>query len=426
MRRTKRITTKQAKSKSLGEYKSSRRVRPSTLSEAKQQLQVNAEGYVASMLDPFNVTGMRLPDPSPFPSTVGTSVMRHSFTGIDDAATAPATDTQVLGAVFHAGVSTGSAWVGYISAYDTEETKPETWSYVVHPHITPFTTNFQLMRTVSMGIRVINVGPLIERGGAIMVAHSTAFPEYGGFNNNLLEQLKTSSELVVFDAATMREKGLSTVYIPLSYLPVSAGTGAGGAGKMYPTGSCYVNPLQDWGATSPLFMDTNIYVFVVGSKSETLDIVIEQVHNWEAIPYPYTEYMFARKAVAGSEETRTAAIAARVGSNATRSTVSDGKEFSSVYGALKNVALSGVESLGKSLIPRAIEQVGGLAMRALGMLPGLLLADYKRHVVAVNLGLYSLSPLANPELRTLSDSEFAKVCALRLEKKDAPEKKRKE
>jgi hypothetical protein len=360
-----------------------------TPKEMERVMRVNAEVYQASVLDPFNVRGARIPDPSPFPSTVGTCVMRFHPTSVTDDVK---TTNTFCGMEFRTDITTNGIWTNEIKSVNSGAV---TWTGTEHPHVSDFSDNFAYIRTVSMGIRLCNIGPLVKRGGALYVSYS---PQEAA--TSTLADLKLADETEVYDAARLEEEGMQAVYVPMSKQPVLRDVQG-----MVATGAIYVDPAADFSGSGNMCQDTNIFVWMEGlddtDHDELLEMEIEQVHNWEAIPHPANEFLFQRRAMVSSESAK-AVASGTVSAPAVTTGVKRGM-------TLMDHAKSAATTVGHS----ALQQIESLAMRGLGALPGLLfsLLDMRKHKLANTLGYPELSPTHDERVKQLTWDDFV-MCVL--------------
>lgn len=365
-----------------------------SLAAERKTLETNAIGYVASLRDPWNVRGMRIPESAPFPSTVGCSVSRGTLAGVDDSKGLP---YRVSGACFGLDLCDEGVWRADVKAYD-HVAQTVIWDLYEHPHLVEFVNNFQLIRTVSKGVKVVNVSTLLDRGGTIYVSYSAQRINHTGPSGNIFTYLKQAAETEIYDAARMKQDGIRAIYVPLTNYPMNTV-----ADTITLPGSSYANP----GAThtTEVIHDVAIYIWCEGSTSQDITLEWEEVHNWEAIPFTQNEFMFNRQAVMSSDDAKAAAMASMPPSSAI-STTSDGGFWGSVKSTASNV--------GKF----ALKQLESVAMGALMGLPGLLMADdVRHHRLAWNLGLRHLSPMKDTKLLGISDQAFRALVAEELVKR---------
>jgi hypothetical protein len=272
--------------------------------------------------------------------------------------------------------SLNGAWTNTISAAASGAI---TWAAADHPHQAEYAANFFMLRTVSMGVRVLNIGTLVDRGGALYVAYSTE-----GVGTTTLDDLKLADETEVYDSARLEAEGLTAVWVPLSRTPVMTD-----AKNMDPTGSVYIDPAMDYSTAGEGVRDSQIFVWMEGTDGEIVEMEIEQVHNWEAIPYNANQFLFDRKAVVGSDS----ANAIARGTHNTPAVTTAVKSASS----LGNHARSAATTVGKS----AISQIESIALKGLSMLPGLIfsLFDMKKHRLSILLDVPELSPKCSKKSR---------------------------
>lgn len=343
---------------------------PRSIRQAEDIMEQNARIYAATIMDPFEVREGRIPDQTPYPSTVGSSIMRYTLGEFDDGT------LNVCGGSFGIDPTAGGYWNYTVTAVVAGV---PTWNGVVHPHNTAFASNFHLIRTVSMGIRFLNIATIVSRGGALFVAYSATPP-----TTNNIAALKLSDECEVYDAARLDEEGLQ-----VPWLPLSRGVVYDHKDSSTPTGQTYVNPSL---TLTSKFTDTYITVWIEGTTGQDLTLEIEQVHNWEAIPHPTHEYLFERQSVIGSEDKNAAAISTIGGNTAIAARPS---EFT------KEV---------KGLLSSGVAQIASYALRGLTSLPGMLIgALMGRHQAAVGLGLIQFSPVNYPAARTMTQIDFVRL-----------------
>lgn len=330
----------------------------------------NSELYAASLVAPFEVRGARIPDVAPYPSAVGSTINRFMPSAVKDAAD---NNKQYVGIYFGVDLTNNGIWSARINAVNAGAV---TWTTGQHPQRPLFNSNFNLIRTVSMGVRIVNLGKLVDRGGALYVGYTPVKP-----TTTTLADLKMSSETEVYDFAHLDERGLQAVYIPMSRTPVKMQQ----AGLSY-TGSTYVNPFITLLAANE-FYDAAIVIWAEGPDGEDFALEFEQVHNWEAIPWLTTENLFDRKSVTGSEDYNSEALQT-VGASIEKAGVTTPGEP-----VWKTKSIEAATAVGQHLLGWGMQQLVGLATRAIGGLFGAITEeDYRKHVIACMLERPWLSP----------------------------------
>jgi hypothetical protein len=133
-----------------------------------------------------------------------------------------------------------------------------------------------------------------------------------------------------------------------------------------------------------------------GTDGELVEMEIEQVHNWEAIPYNANQFLFDRKSVVGSDSANAVARGTKNGPAVATAVASSS--------SLGNHARSAATTVGKS----AISQIESIALKGLSMLPGLIfsLFDMKKHRLCTLLDIPELSPRYSKKSRATAWPEF--------------------
>lgn len=359
----------------------------SSVSDVKAEMRTNAEAYVATLFDPWGVRGCRFPEESPFPSTTGSYVKRYSPLPIEEKKNGVATGRYWIGMIFGHDYCNNGLWTATLTALDYD-LAGETWTPAEHPVQAEFAANFVGIRRVSMGIKVVNTTALVDRAGPMYVSYTLA-----KYDSQYLETLTSAVETEVYDAAHL-DGGLSAVYLPVSSRPMNMN-----ADTISLPACSYMSPGATHGSSTTI-VDMNIVVWIECKQADT-ELIIEQVDNYEAIPYPGNEFMFEREVVKSSPEIVAEAMDVAAPTTTAVSTTSTGQSFGQMAkGALKNVA------------GFALKQVSSVAMRGLLALPGLLgLADWRHHQIAVLTGHPECSPLNAPCNRGLKREEFVRILA---------------
>jgi hypothetical protein len=245
-----------------------------------------------------------------------------------------------------------------------------------------------------MGVRVVNLSTLVERGGALYVAYSTISPA-DGRSATIIESLKVSSECEVFDAARLSKEGMEA-----TYMPISMGSMITGDDKMGVSATCYRNPTAVI-TEDTIIWDTNIYIWVEGTTDQDLSIEFEQVHNWEAIPYPSVEFLFDRKVCVGSDEAKAVAL-----SSATSPAINTVRTSKRGGNSLVDKGMSALSGIAKTVGG----QVVGMAKKGLASLTSALFGlDYYNHRTAVSLGLARLSPVRERKFCGMARLEYLTI-----------------
>lgn len=356
-------------------------------SDIRTELGWNSVVYVSSLMDPFGVRGARIPESTPFPSTVGSYVNRFTSAGVEDKGLTPT--KKISGMFFGIDPCINGVWTATITDYS--DAFVESWTTAAHPYAEESAYVFQLVRTVSRGVKIINISTLLSRGGALYVSYAAVRPSTG-----ILADLRLAQETEVYDAARLTKEGLTCVYLPLTSMPMLAAEGENP--QVFLPGSSYVNPANDHKVTSPMF-DCNIFIWVEGSVDQDLTLEWEEVQNWEAIPWPIAESLFDRKAVMSSDDAKATAMAA---ASPTRSSTAQ-KKGTSGWDKFKAGLLGTAKTVGKF----ALEQVATVATAGLASLPMAIFGqDVKNHRLALVLKRADLSPVNNRGLRGLTAEEF--------------------
>jgi hypothetical protein len=356
-------------SKKSAKYKNS--------AQARTSMRLNAEAYVRSLYDPFNVRGVRIPDETPYPSTVGCSVMRFQPTQQPDSVNSD----QYVGFALGADLTNDGAYTATISQIASGV---ETWTTSEHPHQATFASNFSLMRTVTQGLRFVDISKFVERGGALYICYSCIHPSVAS-----IADMKLSDECEVYDYSRMQNEGITAVWLPLSRSPVQDFKDA-----MSPTGSTYVDPSL---TLSNGLRDTWIYIWAHSTDSSSdITMEFEVCHNWEAIPFPANQFLFDRKAIVSDSTSMASAKALAAPAVSTGAANATG----SVLGEIGK----GLENVGKF----ALKQVEGLAMKGLTAIPSLIgnLFDLQKHQIAVHAKLAHLSPAHCKAARSMNIQEY--------------------
>jgi len=405
-------------------------------------MQRNADAYINSIFNPFGVRDCRVPELSAFPSTVGSVVTKGTLTSITDSNPSP--DDRLRWGIslmpnLTGSFNAGTAFLGQFTSYNTlDDSLTVTGS--PHPQIEAFQSSFGLIRVVSMGLRLINTGVLVERSGTLF-CNINAFGEQlftPGDAEEFLTELQSSPDTIMLDFAQIGEQGIEINWLPLSLAPTLSFQDESVPGyNLNATGAMYVDPSMS--ALTTNFCTVHDTQILLWGQTESADagginLEYEYIVNYEAIPFPQTAFLHELKSVAGSEDHiavayekagrqgAKTAVAGMVSNVNTLGAQPQGKVSATLGGAnvaggmagglgsiasnlLRDVSgipiVSQIISAGKGLLAGALGGMGGAALRSKD--------GFKMHQLAIHAGLHHLSPRGNKQTRGLSKRDFLKL-----------------
>jgi len=355
-----------------------------SLNDIKRDMSENAEAYVASLFNPWGVRGVRFPEECPFPSTAGSFVTRLHPPVIEVKSGGVGTGQFMTAVYFGCDYANNGTWFGELASVE-KTPYAEGWNILEHPIQAQYAANFLGVRRVSMGIKMVNVANLIARGGTVYLSYTMS-----RVTNTLLQTLTGAVETEVYDATKLAPEGLEAVYLPVTTRPMNLN------GDTISLPACsYVSPGATH-ASANTIADMALVIWAQANDADSLDFIIEQTDNWEALPFPQVEVMFDRKAVRSAPGAVAACMDAAM--PATAVATSKNGFWDSVKDAASNV--------GKF----AVHQLESVAVGALGMLPGLLSDhDYKHHCLAAHAHMLQISPVNLTSSRGLSTTDFLEL-----------------
>lgn len=423
-------------------------------------MQTNADAYINSIFNPFGVRDCRVPELSAFPSTVGSVVTKGTLTAIFDTPSSGPPDDRLRWGIslmpnLTGSFNAGTAFIGTFNSYDSFA-GTLTVSGAPHPQITAFQSSFGLIRVVSMGLRLINTGVLIERSGTLF-CNINAFGEQlftPSEAEGFLVDLQSSPDTIMLDFAQIGEQGIEINWLPLSLAPTLSFQDENVPGYILnATGAMYVDPSMSALTTNFCTVhDTQILLWgqTESGDSGGINLEYEYIVNYEAIPFPQTAFLHELKSVAGSEDhiavayekagrqgakTAVAGMVSNVNTLGPKpagpvSATLGGASVGSMAGGLGSIAqnllrdvsgipiVSQIISAGKGLLAGALGGMGGAALRSKD--------GFAAHQLAIHSGLNHLSPRGNKQTRGLTKREFLKLLidTLDAQTPDAPEDKK--
>jgi len=420
-----------------GKYSLDRRV--------EGDMQKNSDAYLNSVFNPFGIRDCRVPEMSTFPSTVGSIVTKRSLAYVTDSGT-PADGTARFGILLQPNltyVTSEHPFESVLSGYSSTGGGAFAWTSTPHPNIDALATNFGLIRVVSMGLRMINTGVLIDRSGTLY-ANVNAFGDdclgIGGTAGTsydfIEEQLLSSPDTLMIDLAQIGEQGLEINWLPLSMTPtLSLFQGGADSAELTPAASEYVCPsVADVAGAHSQAVPRDTAIFLWGTTPAAsvagLNLEIEFIVNYEAIPFPGEQFLHELKSVAGSEDhiavsyekagrqgAKTAVAGAVSNVNTlgplpqggVSKTLGGGNVASaagSVMSEIGSMAQNMLRDLGGAPIVSQIMSAGKGLLGGSGAMGGVALADVKKHRLAVMLGVNHISPLLVKANRALDLDAF--------------------
>jgi hypothetical protein len=365
-----------------------------TTASAKKELQNNADYYIDSVLNPFKCRNARVPEVGSYPSSVCEAVYRLSPNIIADPGS---------------GMRLSAIWVNpYMNAYGqyaTTDTGSVLDNFVYDLQTIPtqsdFSSNFQLIRTVSLGVRITCEAKLMSRGGNLYVAMTNYLPTLG----TMTARLKAAEETLVLDLAKLPDTGIEINWLPLTVHSTA------GASDVSVSASQYYKP-----SGGQVGEDTRLLIWIEAPDDASIGWHVDILWNLQAVPFAEVEHLFERESVSGGSEdvalayekagrqNSDTAIWHNVGdSQLDRGTSAraSGSYLPPLGGAIATVAKKGISLLGKQ-VPSLFKPVTSL----LGSLFG---SDYKNHRIACLLGRQHLSPTVEETIKGMETLEFLKL-----------------
>jgi len=385
-----------AKASKKGVHVARSRPAARTTSGVHADLQRNADGFIASVHKPFSVRGMRFPEPSPFPSSTGSFTQRLPLSPIQDSVV---TTQAYFGVMAWPTFNASNAGNGPIWTLSAMANSVPTWTQTAWNNISALTTNFNVIRPVSMAIRFLNTTPMLNRGGVGYVLNTAAtVPTTAAALNNILG----SEEALEVDLAHIHELGDELCWVPSQFSTSQSST--------YSTGSVGYN-LYTYLAPGASITPVDNKIFIWGSFPYTTQqtVQLEICVNWEAIPYPATENLFERKVVVGSAADLAVAVEkSGVSKSSTTTWAAFGDAAMDAIGSGASAALSGGGI--KGAIAAVLPQVPSLIKKLGAGIASLFSAeDYANHTMAVAMDAVHMSPAHKKEHLGLSKQDFLRL-----------------
>lgn len=355
----------------------------------------NADAYVSALFDPWHCEDVRFPEESPYPSATGKFVTRYSPTPFQVTnGGVPIANRFMAGIAFGFDYANAGTWIFNMTAKDIG-VAGETWATAGHPRNAEFATNFIGMRRVSMGVKLVNTAPLIDRGGALFMTYTMSIPTGGvQFTDDLYNAVETQ----MYDPARLEKEGMQAVYLPITSRPLNL------VGDIVSLPACsYVNPSAVHAARTTI-TDMYIVVWATANTADALSLLFEQTDNYEALPYPETEFLFDRSAVKSSPEHVAVAMEKMAPRGKAVSTIGNSQGF---WSDVKNAATGASGKI--------VHQIATKAVHAISSLPSLLFGtDYQNHKLACALGRLDLSPANDAKMRGVTRAAYLRLLSRKV------------
>lgn len=422
-------------------------------------MQRNADAYINSIFNPFGVRECRVPELAAFPSTVGSIVTKQSLPIVTDSSSSPELLIR-FGVALSPNLTrdtSGLPFLGQMSDFNSS-TSSLTFTAYPHPYIVALQDTFGMIRVVSMGLRLINTGVLVDRSG-------TLFCNINAFGESLfdptaaegfLSDLQGSPDTLMIDFAQLGEQGIEINWLPLSFMPtLTSRNPTAGAGTTYnlnPTGSTYASPNFTGGAALTGIHDTQILLWgqTSSNAADGVNIELEFIVNYEAIPYPGFTFLHEMHSVVGSEDHvavayekagrqgAKTAVAGMVSNVDTLGPRPKGAVSNTLGGG--NVALGGLIKAGTGVVENLLRDVGGspIVKQVMSIASSLLggmgaggggaafRAEFANHKLAIHSGLPHLTPLVNRATTKKSTVDFLRLLLTELDACERKEEKSQE
>jgi hypothetical protein len=333
--------------------------------QARMEQDHNARMYYASVCDPWNVTGQRLPDLTMVPTGVQTDRM-PGFMGMVNGSGSDRVGALAIRPWPYQGITTLTTVPPPVSSANFTLD-----SFASSPNLTDFQTRYSALRAISMGVTIVDYGKLLDRG---VLFYAFRVPLEYSLSNLNISTLRGFPEQCVIPISDEGEAQF--VWLPIDGKLMYDYNAANKALPLFTT----------W--TDPTYAANSAYTGVVSSfagiESQLLlvavsfdttvtdDFAVDVVVNYETMPFFNYERTVDRKVALGGDES--IAVAARDLSNErsgilqmVRTGQSAGKKVMKWINNPKNglsKVFGGVKNLGKA----AMKQVLDNPMQTLSML----------------------------------------------------------
>jgi hypothetical protein len=258
--------------------------------EVKRAWLQNAEAFVSTLYDPFDAPcAARYPTLMGAASTTFTHKYRDNISTVLDAGTGD----RYAGFAVSPRLFQGGAFMTKASAFSAGHF---TWITEEFPVNADIATNFYVGRPTSIGVRLHNVAELYERGGTLYVG----LVNYKAGSMTSWDKWMSVVTIESLDAAKLGPNGVNLVWIPIGRGPIGQASGQDPA----VTGLDYIQ----LNVAPSNFIDSSIVMLWKGTGNEDLDLHVEIITHAEAIPYPYTAFLFDVETVESSDTAVTAAM----------------------------------------------------------------------------------------------------------------------
>lgn len=353
----------------------------------EEKADVNAYAYVDTMVRP-SIPNVRIPDSNVIPSLTTQLVSRITVPTVTGS-----TSGFANGIVFYPGLYQGYTVLGAMTTVDSGGT----WSLMNNSQYTGFLTVANMYRVVSMGVRVIDAGAMMERGFTMVCGNCPIFSGPGGATP--LTSFANIKTVRYMDSATCANE-CSMFWVPFasSEVPLFA------SGTASLTGSAWRNVAF----ASPQLYDNALalYSYSNAASAPSDTFTFELTINCEYVPNMAYNYIGTPTQVASSTGSIDAArAAAGLKGAASPGVVVDGKVKSNDSSNLLTDIFNGVKK-GFQFVTEAAEFIGPLLGGLFGKYPA---RDVeRRHILAVLLDRHSMSPFACDDTAFPSRQDVAK------------------
>jgi hypothetical protein len=241
----------------------------------------NADCYLKSIMNPFEVKDCRIPTAMGIASAT-TSLFTREFPAL----------TGVPGR-WVGGICIKPNLKSFISKVtDSAAVDSVTWTSSDHPKSSSLDTDAGFYRTVSCGVRIMDVGAMIERGLSMYVGRHPPQNSFLPPSADALTSVTSSPNFELIDLAKLKAEGTNMVWIPMTAYGTSIGTST-----MAPN-AC------TWREVVDEVIDTSILVMVVSTRTDVPsdELAIETVLNIEFVPQFTKQFLFAVKTAPGGPD----------------------------------------------------------------------------------------------------------------------------
>jgi hypothetical protein len=167
-----------------------------------------------------------------------------------------------------------------------------TWTAADHPKATSIASDSSFYRTVSMGIRIMDVGAMIERGMSMYVGRRPPSLTQTAPAVDTIDLVTSSPNFELLDLAKLQASGTDVIWLPMT----AYGASVGGS-TLGPCATQWRDPIDN-------VIDLSVLVMVVSTRADTPsdELAIETVMNIEFVPKFQSQFLFSVKTAPGGPD----------------------------------------------------------------------------------------------------------------------------